>query len=733
MYNSSSPNNIIMNAYCLENNRYMTDDNCNQYVINNTLANAPASDPIKSSILNYCGQTPAAGSVANWTNAKCQNYIQSVYGNDQAFWDKYCITNGNVMTDYATCKPNYMDSNYNPISGRSTIDFSNTVYTACAANDLWKTSSTCNTIMNDFSKADTRSPLNAKIIDTCKVGGTDPTAKNCATLYNTSLDPTIQQSYCTDMVNGAPRFINDPTCTTWAGNNQNNSLYQSEVVNYCGANSTNWNSANCNSFLTTASKATVPTGSDPLDHQMYDKYCITNKNLLTDPNCQTYYGTDGSKAAGKEYNDALKSMCKDNWKTNANCSTTINNDATLLADSDLNSSIINACKAGAPSPIPAGCVNLYTNNSFNDAIKKSYCTDIVNGVPRFISDTTCYTWGKGNQNDSTYQSELVGYCGTNKDTWNNTNCKAFLNTAPSATVPSGSDTLDKQLYDAYCLTNMNSLNDYNTCKTRYGEDSSTDSGKKFTDAMIKSCTQTGGVVDNAKLFSTTSCITDTSVTTPPAYLTSAIYESKVNYCNSPTTFTNDNCKVFIPDGANVGRFDSMLKTNCINTTNSTKDPCLTVSSATYPNSNSIPQYGKALNDSCIDTNGMFTPTDICISRNIPSSPYYYNLMEPTMKYCGSTDATTKTPNITNKVCTDYMSGNISRSATAAGCPIKSSFRGDRYDSPMMMNKSGCWYNNMILLILMIVIVVLVYKHSEKMYSMENPINMLFLIKKRDDL
>lgn len=731
LYNSTTSNDTIMKAYCLENNRYMTDDKCNDYIITNASRLAAASDPIKTSILNYCGQTPASGSVSNWSSGKCQNYITNVFENDQVFWDQYCITNGNLMTDYTTCKPNYIDSNNNEIAGRA-ANFEKKISDVCGASDIWKTNSNCNTILSDIGNKTALGTLAPKIISTCKVGGSAPTTANCTTLYkNNSPDASIKKSYCTDIVDGVPRFINDATCTTWANSNQNDSDFQSQVVNYCGANKTNLDSTNCTTFLRNAPSATVPVGTDKLDHKIYDQYCITNKNLLTDARCQTYYGT-GSDAPGVEYNDALKTMCKDTWKTDTTCSSALSNNSTVLSDTNLNTSIINACKVGAPSPIPAGCANLYKNNSINSNIKKSYCTDVVDGVPRFINDSTCTTWATNNTSDVGYQSKLVDYCGKDKTNWSNASCTTLLGTAGAAVVPTGSDKLDKQLYDKYCITNMNSLVDYNTCKTRY--ESNTDAAElvRFKNSVINSCTKTGGIVDNTKLFSTTSCITDSAITTPPSYLTSAIDESKVNYCNSGVTFTNDNCKGFIANTANIGRFDSMLKTNCVTETNATKEPCLTIASPTYANISAIPQYGKAINELCVDTSGKFIPTDSCVARNIPDNPYYFNLMEPTLKYCGGSDATTGAANITNKVCTDYMNNNVTRSSTEAGCPVKSSFVGSRWDDNDSSKEGGCCiYNSILFFILMLVIVMLIYKHSEKMTG--HPILLMFNKKCRPEL
>ena len=720
LYNSSTPNEKIMKSYCLENNRYMTDDKCNDYIMMNALKGAPATDPIKTSILNYCGQTPSSGSVSNWSTPKCQNYISNIYENDQVFWDQYCIANGNLIADYQTCKPNYINSSNQLISGRNTTDFEKKIFDNCNLNNKWQTDTTCKTLLSDSGNSTALGSLASNIISTCKVGGSSPAQANCAVLYtNNSPDRTIQKSYCTNIVNGVPRFINDPTCTTWATNNQNDSTYQTQFVNYCGDNKTNWDSANCTNLRNSANSAAVPTGSDKLDHQVYDKYCITNKNLTTDARCSTYYGADDT-TSGKEYNTALTNTCKDIWKTDLNCATAINNDSSVLTD--LSTNIINACKLGASNPLPAGCANVYLNNSNNNAIKKSYCTDInSNGVPRFIDDPTCTTWANNNQNDLTYQEYVKNYCTYNKDTWNNTNCKTFLSKASSATVPSGSDPLDKQLYDKYCITNMNALNDYNICKTRYGENTATTDGKKFTDAIIDKCIKTNGAIDNTKLFSTTSCISDPSVTTQPSYLTSGIYEGKVNYCNNATTFTNTNCKVFIPDGNNVGRFDTLLKNNCVTGTNTTQEPCLTISNATYANSIAIPQFNKTLNDSCIDTNGKFINSDSCVARNVSTNPYYYNLMEPTLKYCGDKDASGAN-NITNKFCTDYMNNNFTKSTDTAGCPIKSTFVGSPYEETEDTSNC-CWYNSILFFILMLVIVMLIYKHSEKATGL--PLLMIF--------
>jgi hypothetical protein len=154
----------------------------------------------------------------------------------------------------------------------------------------------------------------------------------------------------------------------------------------------------------------------------------------------------------------------------------------------------------------------------------------------------------------------------------------------------------------------------------------------------------------------------------------------------------------------------MLKSNCINTTNSSKEPCLTIADPNYTGVGALPQYNKALNDSCIDSTGKFTPTDNCIARNVPTNPYYYNLMEPSLKYCGDKNAAGES-NITNKFCTDYMNNNVTRSTTDAGCPVKSGFKSSRFDDDN--DVKCCWYSNILLFILIIVLIAILCKHSDK--------------------
>ena len=327
----------------------------------------------------------------------------------------------------------------------------------------------------------------------------------------------------------------------------------------------------------------------------------------------------------KSYNDYLATECDSNWK-NSNCYNIIRYNNNYI--SKIKQSIIDYCKLNPTTDV---CKVLYNEDSVNYQIKKKYCIDNNN----FVNNDKCDTFFKSNTDDDEIKLSQIRYCTNDKKVWNSAKCQEYILDG-STWYPK-----DQSFYDSYCLDNKNFKTDYNTCANNY-----TESNKRFTNTVIDYC----GKGD--QLFKT--CIENVQT---PEYITQAVNTNRLSYCNQLDKITgNTNCVDFVKSNLTNQQIqlDQLLIKNCINVSYPNTDPiCGVVMDPFYPNLSNIPDFNKELIKSrCVDGDGVFKATDECKNRNIISNPNYFDLVQPTTKYC------LKPENLDNAYCKQYNALNI---------------------------------------------------------------------------
>lgn len=288
VFNFNSKDSSIINAYCNDNNRFILDDNCRNYAVQNPNINDWANKQ-----MNYC-----TSSYANLTSAPCVAYY-TAKNNKPDVYGKFCTdTNGSKMlaskttaTDCLTNDTKNFDTNVALI--KSTCNSSNTTLFGGFCNDMapdtrfndsitsarlnsctdaaidadLTTKTSCVPYLADPSRI---SKVDTRVVSYCENGSNRYSNALCSQFYGTdgtpitkNSDAVIQKSIDYKLYNQCVannKFATDTTCSNIVLGDINS--YASQVTNYCN-NSANIGSAFCKSAYKTLIDATKTTCTAP--------------------------------------------------------------------------------------------------------------------------------------------------------------------------------------------------------------------------------------------------------------------------------------------------------------------------------------------------------------------------------------------------------------------------------------------------------------------------------------
>lgn len=291
LYSLETPNYDINKAYCSENNRFIYNKLCYDFATkyqndfydkqaeeclkDNKFLKHPGcgifslTNKFKQPAIDYC-----ASSQKNWNEPQCRFLMNSIYKNDNAFYDQYCITNKNAASDYDTCKALYGE---NPIatSGKKFIDtvidvcttpneklFSNELCTSTGPHPNYLSEAITNK-RTQLCKSDVTNPLCATEIKNYDIYGGNIneycSANNFQNISNpicsqilTAADPrilidgkltdeTIKKKLYMSKLNycNQPNTFTNDSCTSWILKSENINEYDLLLKNNCTSDNQN--------------------------------------------------------------------------------------------------------------------------------------------------------------------------------------------------------------------------------------------------------------------------------------------------------------------------------------------------------------------------------------------------------------------------------------------------------------------------------------------------------------